>query len=95
MINEVVQMNWDGANSVDFHTGMHRLAAWHTQRQAQLLVAVVGGGSQKPGGLMRGSLAIPDDSGPVLSTFGGAVGSPREGNPKGFVPNELVPAEVP
>lgn len=45
---------------------------------------------------MRGSLlSIPDDSGLVLSMFGGAVGSPREGNLRGFVPNEWVPAEVP
>lgn len=45
---------------------------------------------------MGGSLlSIPDGSGPVLTMFGGAVGSPREENPRGFMPNEWVPAEVP
>lgn len=72
------------------------MAAWHTWRQAQLVVVVVGGSSQKLRGLMGGSLlSIPDGSGPVLTMFDGAVGSPREENPRGFVPNEWVPAEVP
>lgn len=81
---------------------------WSSQREckgaqvgclAHLQTGTPGGGcssSQKPGGSMRGSLwSIPDDSGLVLSMFGGAVGSPREGNLRGFVPNEWVPAEVP